>query len=186
MPERWYGCMFCKSGQEIRLAAASEKCWQGMRARAVCALKRRSRNGVRSLENEVMLPGYIFYEADDGCRPKPPLPEGIFRILTTLDGDCRLLGRDEWFAGWVLKNDGEIGISHAHRVGDRIQIRQGPLKDLEGSILRIDRRNKNGQVRLEIEGREIKVWLPFELVDDGALSAPGECEISSRTDTIGD
>lgn len=169
MPEKWFGCMFCRSGQEIRLADTAELRWPGMKARAVCVLKRRSTGGVKSVGSEVMLPGYIFFEADDGFKPEPPLPDGILRILTTLDGDCALTGHDRWFAKWVLDQDGQIGMSRAHRVGDRVQIQKGPLKDLEGYIIRIDRRNRNGQIRLEMNGKEIKAWLPFEIIEEDSF-----------------
>lgn len=40
----------------------------------------------------------------------------------------------------------------------------GPLKDMEGKIRRVDRRGMSGQVVLSFCGKEIPVWLGFEMV----------------------
>ena len=163
---KWYGCMFCISGHEQRGAQLVEMRWPGLKARAVSAYKRRSRGGVKSLQLEVVMPGYIFYEAEGDFRPEVPFPEGVLKALKTVDGSWKLMGRDEEFARWLLEKDGQIGVSKAHHVGEKVRIYQGPLKDLEGFVLRIDQRNQNAQIGLEVEGRTIKVWLPFEIVED--------------------
>lgn len=163
--EEWYGCIFCRTGQELKLAETAQLRWPGLQARAVCAMKRRSKDGKKSIAPEVIMPGYIFYRANDACAPSPPLPEGMLRILTAVDGGYALAGQDAWFARWLLEQDGVIGVSQACSLNDRIYIQQGPLKDLHGSIIRIDRRNRNAQVQLEANGIILKVWLPFEYME---------------------
>ena len=53
-----------------------------------------------------------------------------------------------------------------------------PLKDLEGHITRIDRRNKSGQVSITFGGKTIKIWLGFNYIEDretkGNAFAAGE------------
>ena len=120
------------------------------------------------------MPGYIFYEAAENFRPELPFPEGVLKALKTVDGNWKLTGRDAEFARWLLEKDGEIGVSKAHHVGEKVRIYQGPLKDLEGFVLRIDPRNQNAQIGLEVEGRTIKVWLPFEIVEDEVSFVVGE------------
>lgn len=167
MPEngKWYGCIFCRTGMELKMADTAEIRWPGMRARAVCAMKRRSRDGVKTLQAEVIMPGYIFFAAEADCVPVQPLPEGMLRVLTTVDGDYALCGQDEWFAKWLLEQDGVIGQSAAHWVDEEIKILQGPLKDLEGYIIRIDKRNQNAQIELRVNGCRVKAWLPFEIIE---------------------
>lgn len=163
----WYGCIFCRTGQELKLAETAQVRWPGLRARAVCAMKRRSNSGVKTMNPEVIMPGYIFFMARDDCAPMPPLPEGMLRILTSVHGGYALQGRDAWFAKWLIDQDGVIGASVAHRLDERVQILQGPLKELEGCIIRIDKRNQNAQVQLEVNGCKIKAWLPFEWISAG-------------------
>lgn len=160
----WRGCLFCKSGQENRTASLIEMWWPGVRACPVSAVKRRSVQGVKSLNMEVVMPGYVFFEAEEGFLPQSPMPDGVLRILTTVDGDWKLVGRDDEFARWLLSRSGEIEVSAAHYEGERIVVSGGPLKDLEGYITRIDRRNRNGLVELDIGSTHVRVWLPFELV----------------------
>jgi len=164
-PGPWRGCLSCMSGQEARVASGVELQWPGVKARPVSAMKRRSSQGVKRLSAEVIMPGYVFFEAPEGFRPTPPYPDGVYRILTTVDGTWRLLGSDDAFARWLLGQDGLLNLSEAHRVGERIVIHSGPLKDLEGYILKIDRRNENGLVQLEVDGRQIRAWLPFEITE---------------------
>lgn len=162
----WFGCLFCATGRERDAARKIEMWWPGVKARAVSAVRRRTSAGVKYLEEAVILPGYVFFRADDAFEPTFPLPEGIWRIVRTVDGDCRLTGRDQWFARWMLDQDGVIGLSAARQEGTKVRVQQGPLKDLEGYIVKIDRRNRSGQIALTVNGRELKVWLGFEWLED--------------------
>jgi transcription antitermination factor NusG len=72
---------------------------------------------------------------------------------------------DERFARWVFSLNGLISLSKAYREGDRVKVISGPLKDLEGNILRVDKRNQSGQVAIMFNNRMVKTWLGFELVE---------------------
>jgi transcription antitermination factor NusG len=76
-----------------------------------------------------------------------------------------LSGDDERYARWVFSQNGLIAMSEACLEGDRVRIVRGPLKDLEGQILKIDKRNRNGQVMLTFNNRIVKAWLGFEFVE---------------------
>lgn len=162
----WHGCLFVLTGHENRVASAVEMRWPGIRVRAVSAVKRRSQQGVKRLSVEVIMPGYVFFEAEENFIPTPPYPDGVIRFLTTVDGEWKLMGKDDEFAQWLLAHDGVLNLSQAHKEGERIVIHKGPLKELEGYILKIDRRNENALVQLEAGSKEIKAWLPFEIVDE--------------------
>ena len=92
--------------------------------------------------------------------------QDMIRILSMDAGVWQLQGEDERFARWLLGYDGLLSFSQAHREGDRIRILRGPLKDMEGRIVRVDKRGRSGQVLLNFNGREIAVWLGFELVEE--------------------
>lgn len=161
-----YGCAFCATGREEAAARFIEKDCPGVRATAVRQVKRRSVNGSTSLITQVAFPGYVFLEAEPGN-------EYIFRIrgdsaarlLTSRDHNWRLYGPDERFARWIFSLNGLISLSKAYREGDRVKVVSGPLKDLEGSILRVDKRNQSGQVALMFHNRLVKAWLGFEFVE---------------------
>lgn len=169
-----YGCVFCVTGRETAVARSIENDFQGVRATAVLQVKRRSVNGVTSLMTQVVFPGYVFLEAEPDDESVPRIRrEGMFRLLTTSERTWQLYGNDRRFAEWIFSQNGLIELSKAYREGDRIRIVSGPLKDLEGHILRVDRRNRSGQIALTLQNRLVKAWLGFEYVDriDGTLPA---------------
>ena len=90
--------------------------------------------------------------------------QNVIRILSTDNGVWQLQGEDKRFAQWLFQYDGLLGFSQAYKEGDQIRIISGPLKDMEGRIKRIDKRGMSGQVVLSFSGREIPVWLGFELI----------------------
>lgn len=171
-----YGCVFCRTGQEHRIAGDIERTWPNLCAHAVVYLKRRTTKGVVRLERAILMPGYVFFRAPRSLVPTRPYPDGVLKVLCTDAGRWQLLDRDEAFAQWLFKNDGVIGMSKARRVGDRVQIQSGPLKDLEGMITRVDRRNRSGQVALNVAGREIRVWLGFELLPEEPVELVAQTE----------
>lgn len=166
-----YGCVFCISGKELYVACQLERLTDCIRARAVCQTKRYTIRGKTTLKNVVVFPGYVLFEAPESC--------DIFRftqddeslsVLTYTDGDWRLYGDDRTYAQWVFQYNGLIGLSKGYQIGDRVQIIDGPLKDIEGCITRIDRRNRSGQVTLRFGGRELKVWLGFEIIKEYSVN----------------
>lgn len=162
-----YGCVFCMTGKEQLVAEYMEQQNTRVLARAVYQTKRHTKIGKTVLCNEVVLPGYVLFEAPADLDIKPTIPyDEAISLLTYSDGDWRLYGEDETYARWVFKHNGVIGLSKAYQVGDRIQIVEGPLKDIEGSITRVDRRNRSGQVNLTFGGKQIKVWLGFEIIEE--------------------
>ena len=171
-----YGCVFCLSGKEMLVAQHLESHAPGLRALAVRQTKRRTTRGVTRLVDEVIFRGYVFFRTQGELPPPGALPpDCAIALLTDSDGDWRLHGQDAHFAHWLFSIDGLIGLSRAHQEGDRIRVVQGPLKALEGSIVRVDRRNRSGQVALSFGGRQIRVWLGFDIVEkltaDGAKHA---------------
>lgn len=89
----------------------------------------------------------------------------VIRVLYTDNGRWQLQGEDERFVQWLFQYDGLLGFSRAYQEGDHIRIVSGPLKDMEGRIRRVDKRGLSGQVVLSFQGRDIPVWLGFELID---------------------
>lgn len=163
--KRRRGCLFCKTGAENRAALMAETLWPGVKARSVSAAKRHSKDGVKSIRMDVVMPGYVFFEADEGFLPTPPFPEDVLRLLTAVSGDWRLTGWDDAFARWLMEHDGVLQPSQAHREDGRIVIHAGPLKEFEEYVVRLDRRNANALVQLDVGGRQVRTWLPYEIVE---------------------
>lgn len=159
-----YGCVFCRSGAEETVTRNMARLWPDAKSCCARIVKRFSENGKKVLKEKIAIPGYVFFRAEDDFIPVSQ-PGTEWRTLFAND-DWRLHGRDRQFAEWLFENGGTIGLSHVYEVGDRIHIYQGPLKDLEGYIIRIDRRNKSGQVEIGIGDRKIRMWLGFEILEN--------------------
>lgn len=173
-----YGCVFCLTGKELLVANGIEVFNQNTRARAVCQTVRHTSRGITKLQDDVIIKGYVFFEApvDSNLHDLVP-PDDLISVLKYTDGDWRLLGEDEEYAKWIFKYNGVLQLSKAYQINDRICIIDGPLKDLEGQITRIDRRNRSGQVTVNFAGKQHKIWLGFDLVKE--LPANEKAQASS-------
>lgn len=164
--EKDYGCVFCVTGKEEVVAKGIACVCPGLRVTAAYQEKFKSVNGVKRKVKALMLPGYVFFETDADAEIVSRFPDsGIIRILTDGDRDWRLKGDDYEFARWLFANEGLLGFSAAYREGNQIRFLSGPLKDMEGMICRVDKRGRSGQVAVKFDGREIRLWLGFDLVE---------------------
>ena len=164
--ERSFGCLFCITGKEQSIVDQIQTSCPDVRATAMRQLKYRTCKKVKTQEEAILLPSYVFFEAPSTMEPSVEFPrQNIIRILSTDDGMWQLQGEDERFVKWLFQYDGLLGFSQAYKENDRIRIISGPLKDMEGKIKRVDKRGKSGQVVLSFYGTEISVWLGFELIE---------------------
>lgn len=171
---RAYGCVFCLSGKEEFVAQRLNELFPSLRTTTVKQVKRQTVKGKTQLVTKVIFSGYVFFEADKNIDIASLYHvEGVLRLLRHAGAEWHLSGNDETFVRWIFSYDGLIGLSTAYAEGDRIRIISGPLKDLEGEIKRIDRRNKSGQVAIKVGECVTNVWLGFELVDrlDGSSAS---------------
>ena len=160
-----YGCLFCKTGIELSGAEQIQVTCPNVRATTMRQLKYRTCKKVKTQEEAILLPSYVFFEAPSSMEPSIEFPtQNVIRILAMDSGIWQLQGEDERFVRWIFQYDGLLGFSKAHKEGDRIRIISGPLKDMEGKIKRVDKRGMSGQVILSFYGKDIPVWLGFELV----------------------
>lgn len=172
-----YGCLFCTTGKEMVVARMLEVASPGVRAIAARQEKHKSVQGKKSKVEAVILPSYVFFEAPE-TDDLAWMPTGdVIRVLS-YEGDWRLAGEDERFVDWLFQYNGLLGFSQAYREGDRIKIISGPLKDMEGSIRKIDKRGHSGQVALEFNHKIVLAWLGFDLVNpmQGADGTETEAE----------
>lgn len=89
----------------------------------------------------------------------------VFSILTYDDMIWHWRNEDLFCAKWLFEHDGNIGISVVFLEGDGINVVDGPLKDIEGRILRVSKRNRNALAALVLHQQTCKVRLAFEYLD---------------------
>lgn len=125
--------------------------------------------GVSKPQIEPVFPGYVFIESENlennvywSLRTTP----GFYRFLPE-NKDCKPLeGRDLALLNHFL-SFGEVAEKSKVRFdeNDRIQILEGPLKGLEGSIIKVDRRKGRVKVKLDMYKDQFAVDFAFEMVN---------------------
>lgn len=161
-----YACLFVKTGTEAEVCKDVMRTFPNLRALFARQTKHHSHAGKASLVEVPLFHGYCFLQVPQDMELPRRWPHScILTLLTNAEGDWQLFGRDEHLAQWLFERDGLIELSKAYQVGDRVVITSGPLKDFEAEIIRVDKRNRNGQVAIRFRDRVVKVWLGFELLD---------------------
>ena len=106
------------------------------------------------------MPGYVFFDADTEPAWNRILKDSaVLKLLSYGDGEYALRGTDLEFIDWIKKNNGIIEMSSAVKVGSMIEFVAGPLKDMNGKIIKINRSRRQVQVSFGSENGIIsKVW----------------------------
>ncbi len=116
-----------------------------------------------------VFPGYVFIEAENRIDPVAywglRRTDGFFRFLPMNRSIKPLSGKD-------LE-----AVLHFIRIGpvaekskvyfdeeDRIVVQEGPLKGLEGKIIKVDKRKGRAKIKLDLYGDSFSIDLAFEMI----------------------
>lgn len=164
--ENAYGYLRVLGGTEGKVAALVNRMFPEVQALAITQIKHRSCRGVHSYSSSIMVPNYILFTARINMQVSQMLAiTSVLQVLTYAENDWQLRGDDLFCAQWLFDHNGTIGVSVLFMEGDDVQIVDGPLKDMEGKILRIDKRNRNALVELSLHKQACNIWLAFEWMD---------------------
>jgi len=157
-------CISCRTGMEMRVANLVKDSLQ-IETVAPVKLKREWRGNRWEQKTRILLPGYIFAYSNSplDIRLVNGLPY-ILKVLHYDDGDAVLRGRDREFAFWLVQHGGIVGISSAVIEGSRVKVVSGPLKELEGRIVKVDKRKQIAKVAFASYGTIKHFWLSFEVL----------------------
>lgn len=76
--------------------------------------------------------------------------DNVLRCLRDSAGRYELTGNDEEFAQMLLEKNGIIGKTMVYQEGDRICICEGAFKNVQATILKVDRRTHLMQVEIHL------------------------------------
>lgn len=167
--EDGYGCVFCRTGYEHRVA--EEICEYCAEIRTIVPVKQRYRRQAGQLleETVILFPGYVFFRARMDLEVKRALKgDNVFKLLYPSENSWALTGEDRALVEMLFRSDGRIGFSTAYYEGGRIRIIDGFLKNYEGSIIRVNHRAKTAQVKVKLNDKDFLLWIGFELVEDAS------------------
>lgn len=117
---------------------------------------------------EPVFPGYIFLES-------PGLPDAMYWLLRTTPGFYRFLPENK--QPQPLEGKDLATLKHFMSFGpyadtskvrfdenDRISVAEGPLKGLEGRIIKVDKRKGRAKVKLDMYDESFLIDLAFEVL----------------------
>ena len=180
------GCFFCRSGTETEIVQRFRNEFPDSRAIFPTYTRyRRTKDGAFE-EHVPLLPGYVFFEMEIVEGTIPSARNGasaqrsmdaeivllnfchtahVLKLLRYTNQDWRLHGSDDTFAKVLFEAEGNIDTSQAYfDEGDRIRILSGFLKDYEGSITRVNRKNRTVEVCVDLQDKKVTMKLGYELV----------------------
>lgn len=159
-------CLFCLPGTEITLATELNNNYDYLLALPVLKMSHRSRGGIKYDTQEPLVSSYIFvYMLKDKDIFKLQTSRFHYRVLSKDADNGALINNDLDYANWVLDINGLISVSEAIQVNGKVKIINGPLKQLEGKIVKYSKRSRNCLIEIEFMSQIIKTWLPFDWVD---------------------
>lgn len=159
-------CLFTLQGLELNIAEEINNNYDYCIATPLTKMSHRSRKGQKYDVQEVMLGGYIFLYLEKGRDVyKVRSAKNYFKILSRKNDDGKLYGGDLEYAKWVLDVEGMLSVSEAIKLNGKVQIVNGPLKNLEGLIIEYSTRNRNCCIEIDLLGQKIRTWLPFDWID---------------------
>ena len=159
-------CLQTMGGKEIELAKEINILYRDKEALALPFLRitHKSKNGVKSTFQKIMLPGYVFLYLPKESIPFEIQPGGIsFQFVRNVDKNDFLLRRsDEKYAQWIFNSGGIIGMSKAIKVNGKVRVISGPLYNMVGNIKEYSKKNRNCRIEITLFNRVISMWLPFQ------------------------
>ena len=163
-------CLQTMGGKEIELAREINILYKDKEALALPFLRitHKSKNGVKSTFQKVMLPGYVFLYLPKDSKPFEIRPGGVSLhfVRNVEKNDYILHGSDEKYAQWVFNSGGIIGMSKAIKVNGKVRVISGPLYNMVGNIREYSKKNRNCRIEITLFGRLISMWLPFQWVEE--------------------
>ena len=126
------------------------------------------RRGKTRQETRAIYPGYLFLSAEN-LRPElywalKPV-EGFYQFLKSNANIEPLYGDDRRILVHFLEHGETAGPSKVRfDENRRIEVVEGPLKGLEGRIVKVDKRKRRAKVRLSMYENSFMVDFGFELI----------------------
>ncbi len=161
-------CLFCASGQESKLMEKLKR--DGYKPLAPQMARWKPVKGKLRRVTCRLLPGYVFFDSETmpnwlGIYSFP----SVLKILEYGDGARALRGSDLEFVAWLKRYDGMLEISRVVQAGSKLAFIDGPLKDMAGRVVKVNKNRKQVQVALGDEGSLMRtVWCSIEYVEENA------------------
>lgn len=161
----WYA-VWVRTGQEEKVLQMCsemlpEQCFLPRYERA------RKQNGKWIKLKEPLFPGYLFFISDnvemliDGLKMVPDFT----KVLGDDQEPIALYPHEIDFLQKYTNENRVLEMSYGFLEGDRLVVTDGPLKDYQGKIVRIDRHKRLATLEMEFFGRVVRMKVGMEVVE---------------------
>ncbi|MFA5513549.1 MAG: transcription termination/antitermination NusG family protein [Sphaerochaetaceae bacterium] len=168
-------CLYCKTGSESKLVDLLKNSmhnYLNVEAEIFYPLRvmnQKNRGIWRSVE-QPLLPGYLFLYLDKEI-PFPTFlisqERNAYKVLRYSDGTMALKDQDEKYALWVYRHKGSFEASTVlFKEGQMIKVIDGPLMEMDGQIVKIDRHHKRVVVEMMFAGALRRVNLSINIIEE--------------------
>ena len=161
-----YRCLMVTTGREeyvLRLLSATHL--------GACLIPKKTRirrvRGDWKQEEVPMLPGYLFIREEEEVPIwKYQRIQDVIRVLRyEREPYGYLRAGDLRFAETVFRSEGVVAPLQAVEEGDLIRICDGILRDMNGTVLSVDRHKRQAKIRLELMGIPRIIWMNYVLLE---------------------
>lgn len=154
-----YGCLFCRTGTEKSVADSINQRMSGVEAIAPVRVRRKTVAG-KVIEDQVqLLPGYIFFRTETAERlPQMTCISNVLKLLEYDDLNWELMGSDREFAEFLFGN--ALLRPRVSFIDGRLHFEEGFLYGHDDAVVRVNRRKKTVEIRLEID--RLAFWIGYD------------------------
>ena len=154
-----YGCLFCRTGAEATIAGYINQTIIDVEAVAPTRTRRKTIAG-KAIEDQVqLLPGYIFFRTKtDEQVPQLTRITNVLKLLEYDNLGRELSGGDREFAEFLFDND-LLQPLHVSFIDGKLHFEDGFLYGHDDAVLRVNRRKKTVEIRLEIV--QLAFWIGY-------------------------
>lgn len=151
-------CLFCET-QKCGVIALQIERMLGARCISPQIIQRKWVKGTCTEERHDWLPGYVFLYTEEPVTPF----YGVGGLIRWLGGG-ELKDENQAFAEMLLAREGVLGAVHLAEVGDRCVIDDPQWADMQGTVVKIDRRRRRCCVEFMFDKTRRSVWVGYEMV----------------------
>lgn len=159
-------CLFCASGQERKVMEQLKAL--GYLPLAPLVMRWKPEAGSLKKSACRLLPGYVFFDTD----AEPDWHDirshaSVLRVLQYEDGERAMRDPDLGFVAWLKKYGGTIETTRVMQAGTKLEFIDGPLRDMAGKIIKVNKNRKQVQVALGDENSMMRtIWCSIEYIEE--------------------
>lgn len=165
--EKWF-VLFVLTGKEEKVKRILEQRFEDRLRFVVPKRKLRERkNGTWKEVTRVLFPGYLFINGvvtSETYYEMKDVPD-IIKLLKTGNEIAEIRPEEMQILGRLISYDEVIGFSQVLCENDRVRVTDGPLTELEGCIVSIDKRKGRAKIMLTLMGELRTVDLGISILE---------------------